>query len=273
MQRFPLPPDAVVRPFAITGAAGAALLASTGVRVVDPTEPADTDFCLAMNRGNCLAYDGTPAVGGAAGALGMPLWVLLDCCALPSAVFGFEVERRFVPPTLADALDPAGALPWVGVTEYVALPSVAPGEVVGVSLFSFAAGGRWGQRTKSMTLRLLGATRQTGVTQYSSPGIALHLAFGPLRIVSPIAAVHSRPLETFVYAIDVPDAAALAALERGEQVAFPAPDGERVRFDTSAPDVGPRVRALAATGAVWLVDAGPVAHGRVPWVDVVVQRG
>ncbi|MCB9507308.1 MAG: hypothetical protein H6698_07235 [Myxococcales bacterium] len=268
MTRFTLPPDAPLRPFAIAGGAGRARLAGTGVRLADPTDPADTAFCLAMNRANCIAYDGTPAPGSAASALGMPLWVLLDCCALPSAVFGFETPREFVPDPLLTVLDPGGELPWVGVTEYVALPSLSPGEVVGVSLFSLAAGARWGQRTKAMALRLLGANRQVGVTQYASPGVKLHLAFGPLRVIAPQAAVHSRPTETFVYAVDVPEPPNLAALERGEVLPRDGATNSAVRLDPRAAGVNARVADLARSGPIAVVAAGPVVDGEVTWLDL-----
>ncbi len=239
------------------------------MRAVDVTAPENADFALAMNRGNCLAYDGTVERGPQSGALGMPRWVMLDCCALPSAVFGLEVPRDAVPKDLADAMDPTGRLEWIGVTEYIALPSVAPGEVVGVSLFSLVAGRRLGSRTKAMTLRLMGAATQTGVTQWTGAGIKLHLQFGPLRVVSSRVAVHDRPSETFVYQLPVPPQDCLARIERGEAWDAPMPSGERLSLDPRSADVAGAIAEHARGRETWLCGAGAVTDTGLDRLDFV----
>jgi nucleoside-diphosphate-sugar epimerase len=193
----------------------------------DPTVAGDAAFCLAMNRGNCIAYDGSDQPAAAAAALGMPLWVFLDCCTLPSAMVGFAAPRESVPEDLARRLDPDGGLGWLGISEYMGLPSLEPGTVVGVSLFSLARGLHLGTRSKALGLFALRARKQVGVAQYANPSVRLHLAFGDLELLASRAPVHSRPEETFVYTAPVPDPGRLAAmvggraLERKERTSRP----------------------------------------------------
>ena len=181
----------------------------------DPTLAEDAAFCLAMNRGNCIAYDGSDQPAAAAAALGMPLWVFLDCCTLPSAMVGFAAPRDALPEDLARRLDPDGSLAWLGISEYMGLPSLEAGTVVGVSLFSLGRGVHLGTRSKALGLFALRARRQVGVAQYANPSVRLHLAFGDLELLAPRAPVHSRPEETFVYTAPVPDAGRLAAMVGG----------------------------------------------------------
>lgn len=265
--RFQLPASTPLRPFAITGPTGAEYLRDTGVRVVDATQPENRAFALAMNRGNCLAYDGLPHPGTAAGSLGMPRWVMLDCCALPSAIFGYEAPRDAIPADVADAMDPDGGLEWIGVSEYIALPTLRPAELVGVSLFSLVAGQRLGVRTKALTLRLLSAETQTGVTQWTGAGVKLHLEFGPLEIVSTAVAVHDRPDETFIYRVALPPRSVLERIEDGHRPSWAEPDGETWSVDPRNENVG---AALAARGGrTWIVGAGSVSAGGLDRLDFV----
>jgi hypothetical protein len=266
---FSLPPGAPLRPFAIVGTAGDAIELPTTARRVDGLDPSSAAFCAAMNRANCLAYDGTPTPGERQGALGMPAWVMLDCCVLPSAVFGFEVPRDALPRDLADIIDPTGTLDWVGVSEYIAIPSVREAEVVGVSLFSLAAGAGLGTRTKAMALSALNARRQVGVTQWSSPGVALHLRFGALRVVSGAVAIHSRPLETFVYAIDVPPKGLLDRIAAGERPDVPEWTGDTVTLDPRSDGVREFVESRAAS--VYVVGAGAVEAGALTSITLAVR--
>jgi nucleoside-diphosphate-sugar epimerase len=239
-----------------------------GVDFYDPTAAGDAAFCLAMNRGNCIAYDGSDRPAAAAAALGMPLWVFLDCCTLPSAMVGFAAPREAIPEDLARRLDPDGGLSWLGVSEYMALPSLEPGTVVGVSLFSLARGLHLGSRSKALGLFALRARRQVGVAQYANPSVRLHLAFGDLELLATRAPVHSRPEETFVYTTPVPDPGRLAAmvggraLERKER----APRAATHAFD-------PRRKAevdsfVAQAGRFAIVGAGSVEAGKLTQLSV-----
>lgn len=267
--RFQLPASTPLRPFAITGPTGAEHLRDSGVRVVDATQPENRAFALAMNRGNCLAYDGLPQPGTAAGSLGMPRWVMLDCCALPSAIFGFEAPRDAVPSAVADTMDPEGALEWIGVSEYIALPTLRPAELIGVSLFSLVAGQRLGVRTKALTLRLLNADTQTGVTQWSGAGVKLHLEFGPLEITSTAVAVHDRPEETFIYRLNVPSPDELKRIEGGARATWTPPTGEAWSIDPRQDDVGAAIAGRG--GRSWIVGAGAVTDRGLERLDLVTQ--
>lgn len=229
----------------------------------DPTAPDDAAFCLAMNRANCIAYDGTDRPGTAAAALGMPLWVFLDCCTLPSAMVGFSVPRATLPAELADRLDPEARLSWIGISEYMGLPSLEPGTVVGVSLFSLARGARLGLRSKALGLFALRAERQVGVAQYANPSVGLHLAFGDLELLAPRAPVHSRPEETFVYRAAVPDAGRLAAMVggRGLERRERAPRIPSLRLDPR--DTAAVEHLAASPSRLAIVSAGAVSEGRL----------
>ncbi len=222
--------DIVLRPFVAAPPARWAGLPETVRQTcdhVDPLADGDAPFCLAMNRANCLAYDGTATPGTTRGALGMPLWVMLDCCLLTSVMVGFSAPADALPGSLRATLDPEGELEHIGISEYIALPSTAPGRVVGVSLFSLARGKGLGHRSKALGLLALGATHLTGVAQYDNVAVRLHLAFGPLRIVTPRAHVHSRPERTFVYETELPSASELWAMAQGHDVESPRLAAER----------------------------------------------
>lgn len=234
----------------------------------DPTVAGDAAFCLAMNRGNCIAYDGSEQPAAAAAALGMPLWVFLDCCTLPSAMVGFAAPRDALPEDLARRLDPDGSLAWLGVSEYMGLPSLEPGTVVGVSLFSLGRGVHLGTRSKALGLFALRARRQVGVAQYANPSVRLHLAFGDLELLAPRAPVHSRPEETFVYTAPVPDPGRLAAmvggraLERKER----APRAATHAFDPRRKE---EVDAFVArAGRFAIVGTGLVEDGELTQLEV-----
>ena len=238
----------------------------------DPTVAGDAAFCLAMNRGNCIAYDGSDQPAAAAAALGMPLWVFLDCCTLPSAMVGFSARRESLPEDLARRLDPDGGLAWLGVSEYMGLPSLEPGTVVGVSLFSLGRGLHLGTRSKALGLFALRARRQVGVAQYANPSVRLHLAFGDLELLAPRALVHSRPEETFVYTAPVPDPGRLAAmvggraLERKER----APLAVTHAFDPRRQE---EVDAFVArSGRFAIVGTGSVEQGALTQLSIATLK-
>lgn len=270
---FTLSADTPLRAFCISsGFVRSQLVWPRGLAVdfYDPTVAADAGFCLAMNRANCIAYDGSEQPAAAAAALGMPLWVFLDCCTLPSAMVGFAAPRECLPDELARRLDPDGGLRWLGISEYMGLPSLEPGTVVGVSLFSLGRGQHLGTRSKALGLFALRAKRQVGVAQYSNPSVSLHLSFGDLELLTARAPVHSRPAETFVYTAPVPDPGRLAAmvagvgLERRER----SPVAPTTSFD---PRESSQVDAfVAAGGRAVIVGAGPVERGALTRLDLAL---
>ena len=113
--------DIVLRPFVAAPPARWAGLPETVRQTcdhVDPLADGDAPFCLAMNRANCLAYDGTATPGTTRGALGMPLWVMLDCCLLTSVMVGFSAPADALPGSLRATLDPEGELEHIGIVSF-----------------------------------------------------------------------------------------------------------------------------------------------------------
>lgn len=239
----------------------------TDIRWVDPLKPEHADYCVALSRANSYAHDGTPEPGTQAGALGMPRWVLLDFCLLPTAVVGFEAHRERIPADIAALLDPSGQLEWLAVSEYVAVPSVEPGRHVGVSLFSLIEGGSLGVRSKALGLRALGGTELIGVTQYTNAGVAVHLRFGPLAIVTEEVAVHSRPRESFVYRLDVPPGDELRAIAEGAQKRAdtyePAEWRVERRFDPRDEFARAEAMRYIEEAPTWVLEHGPIIDGEV----------
>lgn len=268
--RFVLPPGTPLRPYAVTAAMNKAWLEArlpAETRWFDPLCAEDVDYCLALNRANSFAHDGSPEPGTNDGSLGMPRWVQLDCCLLPSAMVGYEAPRTAIDPEFADMLDPSGRLEWIAVSEYVALPSVEKGRHTGISLFSLVSGAGLGVRSKALGLRAVGSTELIGVTQYASPGVAVHLCFGPLAIVSETVAVHSRPGETFVYRLDVPAPVVLAELAEGSRRNADAYNPEEwdigARFDPRDEHAREQAMAYVRKAPTWVLEHGEIVDGKV----------
>jgi len=220
------------RPFLLgTSHTAAGLLARCpldGALFVDIFAEASQPFYRLVNAGNARSF----------GGLGMPAWVQLDCCTVPTAMIGFAVARDEVDAPLwsdlrarvaasfgeraASALD--GYRGPVPVSEYTALPSVEEGTVVGFSLFSLVPGAGLGVPTKALALACLGARRQVGMTQFANPAVRTHVAFGALELLEPRALPHSAPDDTFVYRVEL-DGERLRALVRGEAAPLATPDG------------------------------------------------
>lgn len=217
----------------------------------DVLDPDTLPFFRLVNAGNAVAF----------GTLSMPPWVQLDACTLPSAMVGFAMQRAQLPQGLWDRLlEQVGTIfgiaaqeglqsyeGWVPISEYCALPAWEPGLAVGVSLYSLVPKHHWGLRTKAFALACYGIEQQIGATQYGNAAVRIHTALGPLRIETPRVAAHSRSEETFVYRLDVPDAATLARImDSGEAVA--PLEAEHVVEGTGG-ELAQRVAELVSTGA------------------------
>ncbi len=192
-----------------------------GAIFIDSLMPENLLFYRLVNAGNTLAF----------GGLGMPGWVQFDCATMPTAMIGFALPRRvleaYAPEVWRKLQDTflrlfgeqeekalASYEGLVPVSDYCAAFSQQVGHVVGFSLFSLLGGLGLGVRTKAMALACYGASVQTGVAQYTNPrAVRAHCSFGALRIVSPLAPPHSKPLETFVYEVR-PSPDLLATLAR-----------------------------------------------------------
>ncbi len=178
--------------------------------VVDIFSPDSQAFYRLVNAGNRLAFQG----------IGMPPWVQLDCCTLPSAMVGFCVDRDEIDPQMwaqLVAYTEAGFGPGssailddydgpVPVSQYCAVASLLPGTLVGFSLFTLLPGAGLGVRTKALGLLCYDQRFQIGMTQYTNSAVRTHCAFGPLEILEPVAWPHLLQTETFIYRLDLQQA-------------------------------------------------------------------
>lgn len=203
----------------------------------DPLDESDRRFFRLVAAGNSLAF----------GPLAMPLWVQLDCCSLPGALFGFAVPRADLPAGVWENLrgryremfgfelqhpieEHVG---WVPVSEYCAIASPDGATVVGVSLYTLLRGRGLGLRSKAFALACLKAVRQVGVTQYDNPSIRTHASLAPLEIRAARAVNHTHPERSFVYEIAVPPPETLKRLAHAPPGPFPEtpPAAEHVPID------------------------------------------
>jgi hypothetical protein len=171
----------------------------------------------------------------AAGALGLPGWVLVDLYVMPT-VIGMLVEEEQI------------------LAAYVAVPTIAPGVFMGCSLLSRAPGSGLAARVKVLTLRMLKARAQRGITQISSRSVGVHARVGPLRIEGRAPELHERSSESFVYSIDLSNDAAWDRARRGDRV---------------GPNDDEELHARDASSLTTLVDR--VSRGEALWITGVTD--
>ena len=238
------------------------------IDIFDVGDPYNRDFCQLINLSNQDAF-------GGAGDMGMPLWVMLDCAILPSAMVGFYVhsddlndeQRRRL-----HALDYEGPVP---VSEYSASPSIEPNTVCGFSLQSQMPGLNLGVRTKALALAVFGAKQQIGVTQFTNPAIRVHTKLGNLELTMHKPIVHTHSDNSFVYALNVPDHSALIDIATGQQtqVSAPVPNGDTLYFDPSNKAHHDQVAAaLAADHKVTIVQPGFEVVNGSPRLSMVLTE-
>jgi hypothetical protein len=156
---------------------------------------------------------------------------------------GFARRARDVDAALVEALCVAADVgpldddALIPLAEFCALPTPAPGHVVGFSLFSLVPG--LGLRAKALGLLVQQATTQTGITQLDNTALSTHCRLGPLHIDQVGVQVHSRPGATLVYTLTPPPPATLAALAGGtlHRVPFHGPTRPAMRASLAAGDV------------------------------------
>jgi hypothetical protein len=185
---------------AFTARAALDRLAAANVRAdfFDVTDPATAPLFRLVNAANALAF----------GGLGMPPWVQLDCCTLPSVMVGFWAPAGALPADLIERLrlkagwDVIADAQPVALSEFCAVPTLDPGAVMGVSLMSLIPG--LGARSKAMGWLAVGARAHIGITQYRNPAVRAHSRLGPLEVITPGVVAHDLGEETFIYRADVP---------------------------------------------------------------------
>lgn len=140
----------------------------------------------------------------------MPRWVLFDCGEFPGIVYGFGRRARDLPDNLRAhyrVTDRDDA--FVPLSMWVAIRCAEDGAWFGHNLSSanllFDDAHRLrglGTLTKVLGIRLTGATKQYGATQWDSDSISLHLRMGDMHLLSAFTPAHTHP-ETLSYRIDV----------------------------------------------------------------------
>lgn len=225
-------------------------------------------FAQILNRGNQNAFGGPQDMG-------MPLWVMLDCAILPSAMVGFMLPRDLTPDEIIEKLDvPDDYDGPVPVSEYCACPTVRDGEVSGFSLHSHLVGRGIATRTKALGLCVYGATRQIGVTQFANPAIRVHVRFGPLEVLLHRPSVHTHANDSFVYGLDLPPVEKMEDMARGDDEfgAGERPEGLKWIFEPDNELLHGRLHQhLEDGGRAWVIPPGWRATEGGHQISMVLQ--
>lgn len=223
------------------------------IKVLCVEDEANADFCYILNYNNQLAFGGPKDMG-------MPLWVMLDCGILPTAMIGYMLHSDDVEDDVWDLLeledDYEGYVP---ISEYCAALSVEPGCVSGFSLHSHIPGQGLATRTKALALAVLNARIQVGVTQFNNPAIRVHARFGPMAVKIHRPQVHTHPQESFVYRLELPEMETLLEMARGG-LRFGVedrPKGTKWSFDPGSEQDHLRLATHLSRGhKAWIVSPG-----------------
>ncbi|MFO0659780.1 MAG: hypothetical protein U0165_08115 [Polyangiaceae bacterium] len=135
-----------------------------------------------------------------AGPLALPGWVLVDLYVMPTIV-GMLVDGDTI------------------LAAYVAVPTLETGTYFGCSLLSRAPGSGLATKIKTLTLKMLRARKQRGLTQITSRSIGVHTRVGPMLLEGMAPSLHEQARESFVYSIDLLSESAWEIAYRGEKIA------------------------------------------------------
>ena len=163
------------------------------------------------------------------GALGMPMprWVYLVGAELTGALVGLGQPADQASDQARELLqvpkDYTGIVPY---SVFMALPTAQPGEWMAHNLASLAnritdrplAG--LGGLTKSLALKMFGASAQLGATQWDSVALFVHTRLGALELLTADTPAHSPGTLTYRVAVDDN---ALRNLARDQQAAVDHP--------------------------------------------------
>ena len=196
---------------------GALDMCPLGVTAETYAAAAAPDLVARYHAANAAAFGGP---------LALPGWVLVDLYLLPSVVT-----------LILDDHDEVVAA-WCGV------PTVRPGVVMGVSLFSTRPGLGAAGVVKACGVAMHRAHTQRGITQWDNPALRAHCRLGPLRVVGPAPRAHGEADRSFVYEC------AIGARAAAPEWWIPAAEGPRVALEA------------AAGAARWVVAPG-LQQGRV----------
>ncbi len=222
-------------------------------RVYDPTRVETSSFLRLLERLDAATFgpEGMP----------MPRWVFYDCSELPGAIFGFGLPGgELCAEDLALYGLDEGFDGFVPLSMYIAIPMHPRGAWFGHNLASLGRRIRsrklagLGSLTKALGLRVFGARRQYGATQWDSTALFIHTRFGPLQLETAVTPVHSEP-GTLTYWFDVTDEALRSAAgDPSVTLARPEPDEWVCAADTARLD---RLQDAIERGERWCIPARP----------------
>lgn len=251
--------DAGFRPFAFGAAANLKRLRPSPLGVDLDLIPAEGAAALRWHR--CLWRMNQHAYGG----MGMPAWVQLDCCVLPSAFVGWSRRAADLPAELRGTIDPeAEDHAFLPVAESLSVPTAERSTWMSVSLCAVLPGWRLGLSSKTLALAAYGCPRTLGVAQYDNASLGIHTRFGPLRLRQARVPFHDKADRTFVYELDLRDPEVLTRA-LGVGAAAMTPDRWIDPGDTSA--IAELEGLVAAGIEVRIAPPGRVLEGtrvRVP---------
>lgn len=138
------------------------------------------------------------------GELALPGWVLSDLYLLPGAIGLLLCPATELKPPVRKRLELHPDDEAIAAA-YVAAPSVTPGLFIGVSLISLLPGIHAGAWVKSLTLKMLRASKLRGIAQWSNPSLRVHTRMGPIRIVGAVPGTHEFRAKSFVYESNLAD--------------------------------------------------------------------
>lgn len=140
------------------------------------------------------------------GELALPGWVLSDLYLMPGAIGLLLCPATELKPAVRKRLE-LHADDEAIAAAYVAAPTVTPGLFVGVSLISLLPGIHAGAWVKSLTLKMLRATKLRGIAQWSNASLRVHTRMGPIRVVGAVPGTHEFRARSFVYESNLADEA------------------------------------------------------------------
>jgi hypothetical protein len=145
--------------------------------------------------------------GNAFGESGMPTpkWVFYDCAIMPGVISGFAMKKESLPEKLRDLIKPDPNLEWVPISCFIAIPTAMEGQWVAHNLTSankFLSRDErlrgLGFLSKAFGLWFTNIKKLCGVTQWGSPAIKLHSAYGNFEILTSYTPIHTHK-HTFTY--------------------------------------------------------------------------
>lgn len=164
------------------------------------------------------------------GELALPGWVLSDLYLLPGAIGLLLCPATELKPPVRKRLELHPDDEAIAAA-YLAAPSVTPGLFIGVSLISLLPGIHAGAWVKSLTLKMLRATKLRGIAQWSNPSLRVHTRMGPIRIVSAVPGTHEFRARSFVYESNLADEALWADAMARKLTSSPT---RRIKSDDTA---------------------------------------